>query len=194
MKIILFCLAAYLAGSLNFSLLVTSMLGRGDLRRYGSGNPGASNAFRKLGLGWALLIVILDAGRGWLVVVAAEHVLGGWWPEWLGCLSLVAGNLFPVYHDFRGGKGFATTLGIFIGLEPLAALVVAGVWLLLALIVKMASVGSLAAALLYPIVLTACGGRFDHIVLALILLAVIVATHRRNIHRLLRGYEHRLGK
>ena len=102
--------------------------------------------------------------------------------------------MFPVCHDFRGGKGFATTLGIFFGLEPLAALVVAGVWLLLVLIVKMASVGSLAAAVLYPVVLAAWGGRADQILLALILLAVIVATHRRNIHRLIRGYEHRLGK
>jgi acyl phosphate:glycerol-3-phosphate acyltransferase len=194
MRTFLFCLAAYLAGSLNFSLLVTSMLGRGDLRRYGSGNPGATNAFRTLGLRWAMLIVVLDAGRGFLIVFAATSLLGGSWPTVLGCLAVVAGNLFPVYHGFRGGKGFATTLGIFIGLEPVSALVVACVWLVAVLIFRMASVGSLAAAALFPILLALRGGRGDEIILALILLVVTITTHRRNIRRLRRGYEHRLGK
>ncbi len=194
MKTLLFCLAAYLAGSFNFSLMVTSMLGRGDLRRYGSGNPGATNVFRTLGLGWAVLILLLDAGRGFLVVFAAGGLLGGSWPVFFACLAVLAGNLFPLYHGFRGGKGFATTLGIYLGLDPVSALAVACLWLLLVLIFKMASVGSLAAAALLPILLVARGGRGDEIFLALILLVVIITTHRRNIRRLIRGYEHRLEK
>jgi len=193
MKLIIFCALAYLAGSVNFSLLATRLAGKGDLRRVGSGNAGATNAFRALGPGWAALILLLDIGRGVAVALLAAWLLVTPWSTILGCLAVVAGNLFPVFHQFKGGKGFATSLGIYFGVDPLAALSVVGAWLVIVFITRMASVGTLTGAALFVVLVLCLGRGAPTVFLAAALLAIIAFTHRRNIRRILRGYEHKLG-
>ncbi|MBW1872379.1 MAG: glycerol-3-phosphate 1-O-acyltransferase PlsY [Deltaproteobacteria bacterium] len=188
------CIGAYLAGSVNFSLVVSRMIDKGDLRRYGSGNPGTTNAFRALGFKWASLILILDLIRGLLVALLARGLFDNPWMYILVCLALVVGNVYPVFHDFRGGKGFATSLGLYLAIDPLATLIGGVIWIIIVLVLKMASVGTLAVATLLPILLILRGCQVGEIGLGLILLGVIVYTHRKNIHRLLRGYEHKLDK
>jgi acyl phosphate:glycerol-3-phosphate acyltransferase len=194
MELAVFCAAAYLIGSINFSLVLTRLLGRGDLRNYGSGNPGTTNAYRALGKWWALLILFLDVGRGIAVALVAGEWFGTPWPFLLGCLAVVAGNLFPVFHGFRGGKGFAITIGLYLGIDPIVALLALGFWVLLVWLFRMASVGTLSAAVAFPLLLLVREAEVPSIFLGLVLLAVIALTHRDNIRRLLRGTEHRLGR
>jgi acyl phosphate:glycerol-3-phosphate acyltransferase len=194
MLFLIFCTGAYLAGSVNFSLVISRMIGKGDLRRYGSGNPGTTNAFRALGFTWASLILVMDLTRGVLLALLARSLFDNPWMYIFVCLALVIGNVYPLFHEFRGGKGFATALGLYLGIDPVAALVGGGIWIIIVLVLKMASVGTLVVASLLPILLILRDCRVDEIGLGLVLLGVIVYTHRKNIHRLLRGYEHKLDK
>ena len=199
MWVTLGCLAAYLLGSLNFSLVAARLDGRGDLRRYHSGNPGASNVYRVLGARWAIGVLALDVGRGFAVVLLARHLLadawpGAPWPVVFCAAAVLAGNLFPVFHGFEGGKGVATTMGVYLGLHPLSALVAAALWIgLVAGPVRRPSVGSLAVAVAYPLLMWAFGQDPALIGLACAIGAMVVFTHRQNIRRLLRGEEPRIG-
>ena len=112
--------AAYVAGSVNFSLLVFRFTGREDPRLHGSGNPGATNVYRQAGIGWALAVLLLDVGRAVCVALAADSLLPFWQVPWVG-LGLVLGNRFPCFHGFRGGKGVANYLGFTLAVAPLWA-------------------------------------------------------------------------
>lgn len=194
------CLTCYLLGSLNFSLLAARLAGRGDLRRFYSGNPGASNVYRVLGAGWAIGVLALDAGRGCAVVLAARALFGdtGWagpWPVAACALAVLAGNLFPAFHGFKGGKGVATTMGIYLGLHPLAALVAAALWIgLVAGPVRRPSVGSLAVAVVYPLLMVVWGEGGHVITLTAVIGVVVFVTHRENLRRLVAGTEPRIGR
>jgi len=190
MTLVLFCLASYLAGSVNFSILVTRLAGRGDIRRYFSGNPGTSNVYRILGKWWALLTLVLDAGRGALVVGLALRIFDSPWAFVMASLFCLGGNLYPLFHDFKGGKGVATALGFYLVISPVAAIgwgiiwiVIVGYW------IGQASVGSLAAMFACPFFLFILGAGTIEIGLSVVLFAVVAYTHRNNIRRLIRGQE-----
>jgi glycerol-3-phosphate acyltransferase PlsY len=102
--------AAYAAGSVNFSILVFRFTGHGDPRDYGSGNPGATNVYRRAGIGWAATVLLLDMGRAIGVALAAGTLLPFWQVPWVG-FGLILGNRLPCFHGFRGGKGVANYLG-----------------------------------------------------------------------------------
>ncbi|MGA6925026.1 MAG: glycerol-3-phosphate acyltransferase [Desulfosarcina sp.] len=109
--------SAYLAGSLNFAILVFRFNGRDDPRLRGSGNPGASNVYRQAGKGWALVVLMLDVGRAVVVARFAVWLLPLQQVPWIG-LALIAGNRFPCFHGFKGGKGVANYLGFSAVLAP----------------------------------------------------------------------------
>jgi len=118
---------SYLAGSINFSIILFRLLGRGDPRAGFSGNAGVTNVYRQAGMLWAAVILALDMGRAVGVAVAAACFLPGPAVPWAGA-SLVAGNRFPVFHGFRGGKGVANYLGFTAYLSPAAAAASCAVW------------------------------------------------------------------
>ncbi len=187
-----FYLAVYLLGSINFSLLAAWLAGKGDLRRYGSKNPGAANVYRLLGAKWAVGVVVLDVARGLGVGLLAGLWLGSPWLVLTAALLLLLGNLYPVFHGFRGGKGFATAMGLYLAVDPLTALICALVWLGLVLRLRISSLGTLTAAFLFPLLLFLHGGLAPPVVLGIVVLAVIVFSHRGNIRRLIRGIESRV--
>lgn len=117
--ILLFAIA-YLAGSVNFSILVFRFTGRADPRRHGSGNPGATNVYRQAGGGWAAAVLLLDMGRAVMVALAAKMLLDFWQVPWVG-LGLIVGNRFPCFHGFSGGKGVANYLGFSAAVAPVWA-------------------------------------------------------------------------
>jgi len=188
----LFSLAAYLAGSVSFGVVLTRLLGRGDLRAQGSGNAGTLNAARVLGKGWALLVLGLDAGRGALAAWLALRLLPGPWMPYAGLAGLLAGNLLPLFHGFRGGKGVATSLGVMLGLDWVVGLGGPCVWLALALATGWGSLGSLGMALAFPALLLLRGQPAPAVAAGAALAAVLLATHRANLARMLRGEEPRL--
>ncbi|MGD8703129.1 MAG: glycerol-3-phosphate acyltransferase [Desulfosarcina sp.] len=119
--------AAYLAGSVNFSILAFRIIGREDPRLQGSGNPGATNVYRQAGIGWAAMVLLLDMARAIAVAVVAKKLLIVWQVPWVG-LGLIVGNRFPCFHHFKGGKGVANYLGFTLGIVPVWALIGALAW------------------------------------------------------------------
>lgn len=113
-------LAAYLAGSVNFAIILFSILGKGDPRKGFSGNAGTTNVYRQAGLPWAALILILDVGRAVAVAALAAWLLPADAVPWAG-LGMILGNRFPCFHGFKGGKGVANYLGFTAFLSPLWA-------------------------------------------------------------------------
>ncbi len=185
-------LAAYLLGSVPFSLVLTRMAGLGDIRKIGSGNIGATNVLRTGNKPLAAAVVLLDGGKGAAAVVAGFGV-GGHDFAVIAALGAVLGHMFPVWLRFRGGKGVATCLGVTLGLSWPAGLVAGAVWLAAAAAVRMSSVGGMASALAAPAALWYVTGDMQYVQTSALIAVLVVARHRANIRRLLRGEEPRIG-
>jgi glycerol-3-phosphate acyltransferase PlsY len=194
--------AAYLLGSVSFAWIFAKRLEGIDLRTFGSGNLGATNAGRLLGRRMALLIYALDFAKGWVPVVLLRTWArdpagpGGVPVALLAGLAAFVGHCFPLWHGFRGGKGVATASGVIVGLTPVSALIVAGVFAVAVAVSRRISVGSIAAAVALPIAQWArAEGRAPGWTLGLyaVMAAVIVARHHRNLRRLIRGEEPKIG-
>jgi acyl phosphate:glycerol-3-phosphate acyltransferase len=189
---------AYLLGSISFAVVVSFLMGMKDPRTYGSGNPGASNVLRSGNKLAAILTLVGDALKGWLAVYLAKYFeqaynLG---PVTIGFVGLAAflGHLFPIYHQFAGGKGVATAAGVLLALDYRLGLAALAVWLLLAFTVKISSVASMAAALVAPIVYVSLFG-MDSIALSIGVMSVLLVwKHSANIARLIAGKEPKFGQ
>ena len=198
MEKILSLALAYLLGSVPTGLLLSKMLKGIDLREHGSKSIGATNVFRVVGKKWGIAVLVIDAFKGWLGVTLPYKIFPGF-PDFFSIALAVAallGNTFPMWLKFKGGKGIATSLGVFVGLVPQPALVTFGLWCIVFAVTRVLSVASLAAAFLFPFaVYFFLHGRASFryfFVLSLCLPFFIVYTHRANIRRLLKGEEKRL--
>lgn len=182
-------LIAYLIGSVNFGIIVASMQGI-DIRSAGSGNPGTSNILRTLGKKSAAVVLIGDALKG-----AAAAALGALWIGgtfgWVTLFAAVIGHAFPIWHGFKGGKSVATAIGGVIYLDPVVGAILAVIWVVILLVWKTASIGSLVVmALLVPTIALSGGTRAEIAWSAAIAVFVIVR-HSSNIERLVQGDERR---
>jgi acyl phosphate:glycerol-3-phosphate acyltransferase len=188
-------LAAYLLGSLSFSVILVRVIARKDIRTEGSGNAGATNVLRAHGWKPALMVALLDVGKGALAVgLMALATADPWYRAGAGFLAVV-GHVFPVFFGFRGGKGVATTVGAFLALAPAATLVVVGVFVLLVALTRIVSIGSVVSSVLLPPV----ARLFFHAPTAIVAAAsataiLILYKHIPNLKRLARGEERRLGR
>ncbi|MFH1178007.1 MAG: glycerol-3-phosphate 1-O-acyltransferase PlsY [Acidobacteriota bacterium] len=185
---------AYLLGSIPFALLVVKAAGRGDVRTVGSGNVGATNAMRAAGWKWALLVALLDVGKGLAAVLLMRQVTAN--PAWItaaGALAVV-GHCFPVWLKFSGGKGVATAGGVFFTLAWLPTLVVAGVWIVILALTRIVSASSVVAAASFPVgYYLIARPSWPELACAVLVALVIIWRHRPNLGRLARGEEPRLG-
>jgi glycerol-3-phosphate acyltransferase PlsY len=204
LKLALWCLAAFLCGSIPFGLLLVKLLGKGDVRAQGSGNIGATNVSRVAGKAVGILVLLLDIIKGLVPVLMARRagIPEPFWP-WVG-LFAVAGHIFSPWLGFKGGKGVATAMGVVLAVQwrlgalPLATFV-AALWL-----TRHVSLGSILAALMLPaeVVLLALAGDYggwralgDHAPYLLawaLIAALVVAKHHENIRRLQAGTESKL--
>ncbi len=193
----LFLGLAYLLGSVPTSLWVGKGLFDVDLREKGSGNLGATNTFRVLGWRAALPVAVIDMAKGWIPVTA----FAGWagvsdfrWVLAFGAAAIV-GHVFSLFVRFRGGKGVATSAGVFFGLAPTAAGVCLALFIVLVAATRIVSVGSIAAAVALPITIAFTPHRGGTALLgfSLALSAFVLWSHRANIGRLRRGEENRFG-
>jgi glycerol-3-phosphate acyltransferase PlsY len=192
---------SYLLGSLSFSLVVVWVLRRVDLRTLGSGNAGATNVLRTSGRWPALVVLLLDIGKG-IVPVQAARRLGA--PAELAgaaALATILGHVFPVYFGFRGGRGVATAFGAFLALFPLAGASALGIFLMVVTLSRYVSVGSVLAALAVTPLAWAYGrlGWAAAPSPTLLGLAgpaamVVILRHGSNLRRLAAGSERRLGE
>ena len=183
----------YLSGSIPFGVVVTRAFVKKDLRALGSGNIGATNVARVAGRGWGALVLVLDALKGALPVVAALWAQPS--TPWLHAavgLAAFVGHVFPVWLGFKGGKGVATALGVLAVLLPVSAVAGFLVWAVVVAVTRVSSLGSLLGAGLAIGVAFFQGRPVEYPLLAVVLLLTMLWTHRANIARLLRHTENRL--
>jgi glycerol-3-phosphate acyltransferase PlsY len=187
-------LAAYLIGAIPVGYLVARAAGGSDIRRSGSGTIGATNVLRTLGTGPAVLTLVGDIVKGYLAVRAAGAIGVEAWSAAGGVVAAIAGNCWPVFLGFRGGKGVATGLGAFLALIPWAVGPVALIWLGVTALSRYVSLASMIACLCLPLSALLLGYPRDAVVAAVIAALIIVWRHRENIARLVGGTERRLGE
>lgn len=183
---------AYLLGSIPFGVVITRMMGLGDLRQIGSGNIGATNVLRTGNKPAAAATLILDAAKGGIAVLIARAMVGEDAAQ-LAALASFLGHLFPVWLGFKGGKGVATFLGILLALVWPIGLMACATWAVTAAISRISSVSALAASALTPGFL-AFAGYSDAVLLTLVLAALVWIRHTANIRRLRDGTEPKIGK
>jgi glycerol-3-phosphate acyltransferase PlsY len=189
---VLALMVGYLLGSIPFGLILTRAAGTQDLRSIGSGNIGATNVLRTGRKGLAAATLIGDALKGTVAVILAGY-FGGPNAAMAAALGAFLGHLFPVWLNFRGGKGVAVYIGILIGLFWPAAIVFCVIWLTTAIVTRYSSLAALVASVVTPIFLW----WFGHLALAslfAVLTLLLFYMHRENIKRLQAGTEGRIGK
>ena len=189
----LMLLAAYVLGSIPFAVVTSKLFGLEDPRRYGSGNPGATNVLRSGNKGAAVLTLLGDCLKGWLAVWLARKL--GFTPLEAACAGLFAllGHIFSVFLRFKGGKGVATALGVMIGVDVQLAVLCALVWLTVAFVTRYSSAAALAAAAAAPISGLMFLGPHPIVVVLLIMAGLLFWRHAANIARLSAGTEGKIG-
>jgi acyl phosphate:glycerol-3-phosphate acyltransferase len=202
MKAVLIIFAGYLLGSIPFGYLIVRAKAGADIRETGSGGTGATNVSRRAGKFAGLLTLVLDALKGVAAVFLARFIAGpdqntGWLVAAAG-LTVIVGHMYPVWLGFRGGKGVATGLGVFLGLAPLAAAFAAILFLIVVVLTRYVSAGSIAAAVALPLFVwlqnkyVKAGAEQGPILLvATIGALLLVFAHRANIVRLMQGRENK---
>ncbi len=183
---------AYLFGSIPFGVVITRVLRLGDVRQIGSGNIGATNVLRTGHRGAALATLLLDAGKGAAAVLLARSFAGEDGAQ-LAALAAFLGHLFPVWLGFRGGKGVATYLGVFLALAWPVGLGLCLIWLLTAALFRYSSLAALVSVAGAPVLLLLFG-RAEAFTLALVMAVLVWWRHRANLARLLTGQEPKLGR
>ncbi|AJS58020.1 glycerol-3-phosphate 1-O-acyltransferase PlsY [Paenibacillus sp. IHBB 10380] len=186
---------SYLLGSISFSVLLAKMLKGIDIRQHGSGNAGATNTLRILGKGPAIIVLCLDVIKG-IVAVWIGKWLGGdstWIPALCGIAAIIGHN-WPVYFHFRGGKGIATTIGVMVTFSFIPALYAGIIAILIILVTRYVSLGSLVFVALTPVFLLILGGYAASIFwTSLIICLFAFWRHRGNIVKIARGCENKIG-
>ena len=181
----------YLIGSIPGGVLMTRLMGLGDLRKVGSGNIGATNVLRTGNKKAAAGTLLIDMLKGVIAVVLFGWLWGDLSAQLAG-LGAFLGHCFPIWLRFRGGKGVATFLGVILGFGFWAGLLCCAAWLVFAALFRISSLAALLMSLTAPVWLWVAGGK-GAIWVALILIVVIWARHHENIRRLLRGEESKIG-
>ena len=191
---------SYLLGAVPFGLLAGLLKGI-DIRAHGSGNIGATNAMRVLGKPVGLTVHALDIGKGFaasfvLARLFARGDLGLVPALGIACGSAaIVGHVFPVYLKFKGGKGMATSLGVFVGLAWLPTVIAAALWLIVRQLTRYVSVASMASVVSIPITMAIfpTWRRLEFIVFGAVVALLVVARHKSNVGRLLAGTESKIG-
>jgi glycerol-3-phosphate acyltransferase PlsY len=187
-------LLGYLLGSIPFGIVLTRLSGGPDLRGIGSGNIGATNVLRTGNKKLAAATLVGDMLKGTAAVLLAGYFLGGREAALLAGLGAFLGHLFPVWLNFRGGKGVATYIGVLIGLKFSIALIFAALWLSIAYLSRYSSLSALVASVLTPLLLWFWVGDPRAAMLMGLLTVLLWIMHRTNIARLLDGSEGKIGQ
>jgi glycerol-3-phosphate acyltransferase PlsY len=191
---ILLTIGGYFSGSIPTGVILAKLFGTKDIRQEGSGNIGATNVYRVLGKGLSTLTLVGDVLKGVIPVILACTLVGD--EIWIAMVAFVTflGHLFPVFLRFRGGKGVATALGVFLVIAPLVVPFSIIIFVLVAMKWRYVSLGSLTASALMPIFLCVLGYPIAYVNLSLAMGCLIFYRHRGNIERLREGSEKKISK
>ena len=193
---------AYLIGSINFSVILSKKMAGFDVREKGSGNAGTTNMLRSVGKKAAAITLVCDILKGVIAILIAM-LMNKIFPNSNGALlvqiagvAVILGHTFPILFKFKGGKGVATSLGVLIMSNWQIGLICLVFALILIILTQMVSVGSIAAAILYPVLTIFIPQNYilpgNYIIYSVVLAVIIVFNHRENVKRLLSGTENRI--
>lgn len=208
MEYIIIAIIAYLIGSINFSILISKKKAGYDIRQKGSGNAGTTNMLRNLGKKYAAITLICDVLKGVVAIVIAI-IVGNILEDTnkallvqIAGVAVVIGHTFPIFFGFKGGKGVATSLGILLMTNWQLGLICLVFALVLMALTRVVSMGSIAAAILYPILTLFVGGGHyivessglgnGYFIYSVILAVIVIFNHRENIKRILSGTENKI--
>ncbi|MCK4353421.1 glycerol-3-phosphate 1-O-acyltransferase PlsY [candidate division WOR-3 bacterium] len=183
----------FLFGSIPWGYVFAKVFKKIDIREYGSQNTGATNVWRVCGKSLGIPVFLLDVAKGFLPVFLSK-VHFGINPAIIAGLSAILGHAFTPWLKFKGGKGVATGLGVFIGLAPSGAAIAFGVWLILFLVFRWVSVASMGASAVLTILIFIWNRISPISFFILIIFLFVIFSHRANIKRLLKGKEPKFGK
>jgi len=187
-------LLGYLLGSIPSGWLAGRWLKNIDIRELGSGSTGATNVLRQVGKGPALVVFLIDVGKGAAAVLIARALGLSDWIQVLAGLTALAGHIWPVWLGFKGGKAVATGLGLFLGLAWPVGLASFGVFLLTLWLFRIVSLSSVLAALSLPLLMIRFSGIGSYILIALVAMGLVLWRHRSNLSRILEGSEPKIGQ
>lgn len=200
MNEIMLVIIAYLLGSIPTSVWVSKAIFGIDIRDYGSGNPGATNTFRVLGSKWGALVMTADITKG--VIATSLYVFIPFYLQdelartnfmiVLG-MAAVVGHVFPIWADFKGGKGVATILGMALAIQPIVALICIIVFLITLFTTRFVSLSSMLAGVAFMVLILFIFKEKEtsYRIFAIVVALMVVVTHQKNIGRLLKGEEHK---
>lgn len=187
-------LAAYIIGSISSAVITCKLMGLEDPRLSGSKNPGATNVLRNAGKTAAIITLIGDMLKGVLPVLTVIYLSVDYNVIALVAFAAFIGHLYPVFLKFKGGKGVATALGIYLALDWKIGLAVIGTWLLVAFTLRISSLAALVAAFTAPFLIWQINGSTALMAMSIVLTAMLFWRHRSNIQNLLSGAEEKIGK
>jgi glycerol-3-phosphate acyltransferase PlsY len=197
MYTVLFAAAAYLIGSVSFAVIISKLFGLADPRTYGSKNPGATNVLRSGNKTAAILTLLGDGAKGWLAVWLATRYGPQYGVEDAGItvvgLAVFLGHLWPVFFRFKGGKGVATALGMLLGFYVWLGVAILVTWMAVAYISRYSSLAALVSSVCAPFYYVLFVGPDAKLVGILIMSALLISRHSKNIGNLLSGRETRIG-
>ena len=196
MRTVLILIVAYLIGSIPFGYLIVRTKEGSDIRQTGSGGTGATNVSRRAGKAAGVLTLLLDASKGAAAVLIAQNVSDSDWVKAAAAIAVIVGHIFPVWLGFRGGKGVATGVGVFIVLAPVALLCAGVIFVSIVFFTRYVSLGSIMAAALIPLLVWLQNVFVEPVAdlrplltAAVVGALLIILAHRGNIERLARGTE-----
>lgn len=198
MREILLILTAYMVGSIPSSVWISRRFFGLDIREFGSGNAGATNTFRVLGSRWGTIVLVFDMLKGlaavklaYLIPFYVDHEFARTELQIALGLSAVVGHIFPIWADFKGGKGVATLFGLVLGISPWSALGCVGIFLLVLYLTRFVSLSSILASIAFPIFILVIFNVDNpaYRVFAVTVALLVILTHQKNISRLINGSE-----
>ena len=192
MKDIFIVIICYLIGNISFSYLFTKLKLKKDIREFGSGNAGTTNVLRVLGIKYAVMVLLGDVLKGVVAILIGKFLGSSDWITILCGLAVIIGHNWPAIMGFRGGKGIATSIGVFIIYDPAVALTCIGIGIVIIAISKYVSLGSVLGVALAPLVTIAFSRGTGEFIFALIISSIAIYKHRANIDRLRKGTENKL--
>lgn len=191
---VIWIVAAYLLGSIAFGILVSKLFGLPDPRTVGSGNIGATNVARSGKKSAAILTLLGDIFKGWFPVWMALQAIDVMWVVSAVGLAVFFGHLYPLYHNFKGGKGVATALGVMLAISPMLALATLVTWTVVFLIFRFSSLAAIMAAVLAPVYAYYLLPYKDYVLMVLVMSVMLIWRHRSNIKKLIAGTEAGFGR
>ena len=192
MKLVLFLILSYICGAIPFAYIITKKFKNIDIRKCGSGNPGATNVFRTVSKSLGILTFVLDCLKGFIPVWFAAYLSSSVYFILAVALVTLLGHIFTVFLNFNGGNGVAVGFGIFLALNPLATMLCLIIFIVVVAISKYVSLGSIIAAVMLPVNLYIFNSEPVLIIFSSVIVTIVIIRHISNIKRIIAGTENKI--